>query len=155
MDSSQLGFALSLRSEAHAMVGLATCPPFPPGWGSLLCSRAQSLLDGSKSGCLCIHDRVVLSKGRIPRTKQYYGAIWIVFYGFSEAFCPLPKTVKAVLEALKRYFGIVIDHFLGWWEQEVPENICSNMSCLPQTSRNQQSSKEDQKIQLTFVPSAT
>lgn len=56
---------------------------------------------------------VVLSKGRIPRTKLYSGAIWIVFYGFSEAFCPLPQTVKAVLEALKRYFSIVIDHFLG------------------------------------------
>lgn len=52
---------------------------------------------------------MVLSKGRIPSTKQYYGAIWIVFYGFSEAFCPLPKTALKLLEALERYLRIVID----------------------------------------------
>lgn len=56
---------------------------------------------------------MVLSKGRIPRTKQYSGAMWMVFYGFSEAFCPLPKTIKAGIEALKSYFNVVIDHFLG------------------------------------------
>lgn len=86
----------------------------PPGCCSLLCSRAQSLLDGSESSYLCIHDCVVLSKGRIPGTKQYYGAIWIVFYGFSEAFCPLPKMALKLLEALKRYLRIVIDLLLGF-----------------------------------------
>lgn len=39
--------------------------------------------------------------------------MWMVFYGFSEAFCPLPKTIKAGIEALKSYFNVVIDHFLG------------------------------------------
>lgn len=108
--SPQLGFALSLRGEALSSVASPPCQ----GGGSRLCSQAQSLFDPSESGYLRIHDCVVLSKGRIPRTKQYYGAIWFVFYGFSEAFCPLPKTViKAVLEALKRYLSVVTDLFLG------------------------------------------
>jgi hypothetical protein len=34
---------------------------------------------------------VVLYKSRIPRMKQYCGTIWIVFYGYYEALCPLPK----------------------------------------------------------------
>lgn len=39
--------------------------------------------------------------------------MWMVFYDFSEAFCPLPKTVKAGLEALKSCFSVVMDYFLG------------------------------------------
>jgi len=106
-------WGLQCRWEVKHLPWLAL-PLFPPGCCSLLCSRAQSLLDGSESSYLCIHDCVVLSKGRIPGTKQYYGAIWIVFYGFSEAFCPLPKTALKLLEALKRYLKIVIDLLLGF-----------------------------------------
>lgn len=59
-------------------------------------SRAQSLVDGSESGYLCIHYCVVLSKGRIPGAKRFYGAMWIVFYGFSEVFLSLTQnSVKA------------------------------------------------------------
>lgn len=46
-------------------------------------------------------------KGRIPRTKQYDGAMWIVFYGFSEALSLVQNYVKAVLEALQRYLSTV------------------------------------------------
>lgn len=121
-------------------------PLFPPGCCSLLCSRAQSLLDGSESSYLCIHDCVVLSKGRIPGTKQYYGAIWIVFYGFSEAFCPLPKTALKLLEALKRYFKIVIDLLLGFKlsVRSAGEHLLQRLF-LPSTSSNAQSSKENKK----------
>lgn len=87
--------------------GLATSPPG--------CSRARSWLDGSK--WLCVHGCVVLSKGRIPSTKQYCSAIWFVFYGSSEAFCPL---LKAVLETLIRYLSNVCRSF-SWLKEEGEE----------------------------------
>lgn len=128
----------------------------PPGCSSLLSSRAQSLVDGSKSGCWRIRDCVVLSKGRIPRTKQYSGAIGIVFFGFFEAFCPLPQTVKAVLEALKRYFNVILDHFLGleMRARGPGEHRLWHILLNP----NQQQSaelKRRQKNRLTSVPRAT
>lgn len=147
-----LSWGWRCRSARKHLPPLAVFP-FSPPRAEAHCSGAELSLDGSKSGCLCIRDCVILSKGKIPRTKQYYGAIWIVFYGFSEAFCPLPKTVKAVLEALKRYFSIVIDHFLGlkMIMRGTGEHMLQHI-LLTQTSRNQQSSKEDKKIKWTSVP---
>lgn len=75
---------------------------------------------------------MVLSKGRIPSTKQYYGAIWIVFYGFSEAFCPLPKMVLKLLEALKRYLSIVKDLFLGLSVKSAGEHLLQHLFTLNQ-----------------------
>lgn len=90
----QLGFALSPRGEALALVGL---PTFPASPAEAHCSVAElSLCEMAQKVAAYIFMTAVLSKGRIPRTKQYYGAtafIWIVFYGFSEVFCPLPNTV--------------------------------------------------------------
>lgn len=96
---------------------------------------------------------VVLSVGRIPSIKQYYGAIWIVFYGFSEAFCPLPKLVLKLLEALKWYLSVVIDLFLGLRlsVRRVGEHLLRDIF-KPQTSGNQQSSKEDKKNLLPGPP---
>lgn len=59
-------------------------------------------------------------KGRIPRTKQYYGAIWVVFYGFSEALSLAQNCINAVLEALKRYLSIVYGCF-PWLKDEGKE----------------------------------
>lgn len=63
---------------------------------------------------------VFFSKGRIPRTKQYYGTIWVVFCGFSEALSLAQNCVNAVLEALKRYLSIVYRCF-PWLKDEGKE----------------------------------
>ena len=94
MDVPQLGFVLSLGGEELATAGSASSLPrltLPT------LSRAQSLVDGSESGYLCVHYCVVLSKGRIPGAKRFYVAIWIVFCGFSEVFLSLAQnSVKAL-----------------------------------------------------------
>lgn len=61
-------------------------------------------------------------------------------------FCPLPKTVLKPLEALKRYLSIVINLFLGLKlsVRSAGEHLLQPIF-LRQTSRNQQSSKEDKK----------
>lgn len=86
MDSPQLRFTLWHRGEALARLAWPFLPQAvaEPGLGWMVQSD-------------CVFMTVVLSKGRISSTKQYCSGIWIVFYGSSEAFCPL---LKAVLETL-------------------------------------------------------
>lgn len=57
---------------------------------------------------------MVLTKGRIPRTKQYYGAIWIVLWFLCGFVSLVQSCVEAVLGALQRYLSIVIGLFPGF-----------------------------------------
>lgn len=68
--------------------------------------RAQSLLEGSESACLCIHEVWFCLKSEFPEQDDVmvpYGLCFMVSLRLS---VPAQSCVKAVLEALKRYLSM-------------------------------------------------